>query len=116
MKKDLINEMLRLTKLQTAALEDDNIDEFTSLMEKKQICIDKINEMTNNNPAVLDEDDRVILLQTVEVDKKNREEFNTQFEEVKLQLRKIRSLKKRDAFYSNPYDVSAEEGMFIDKK
>jgi hypothetical protein len=116
MKNNLMSELLRLTKLQGAALKEDNIDEFAVLLEKKQTCIDKINEITNSNSSALDDADREILRETAEIDKLNNEEFNRQLEDVKMQLRKIRSLKKRDTIYSNPYDVSFEEGIFIDKK
>lgn len=116
MKKELINEILRLTKLQGVALEEDNTNQFTSLLEKKQICIDNINEIINNNSGVFDDEEREMLRKIAEIDEKNRKEFDKQLEAVKLQLRKIRSLKKRDNIYSNPYDVSFEEGIFIDKK
>jgi hypothetical protein len=115
-KKALINEILNLTKLQGVALEDDAIDEFASLIEKRQVCMDKIDEIINLDASVLDDEDKQILLQATEVDQKNKKEFERQFEDVKIQLRKIRDLKKRDTIYSNPYDTSVEEGVFIDKK
>jgi hypothetical protein len=116
MKKTFIDELLKLTNLQKEALEKEDIDEFTSLVEKKQVCIDEINAIINRTPSALDDREKAILLETAEVDRANREEFDRQFEEVKLQLRKIRALKKRDDVYGNPYDVSQEEGIFFDKK
>ncbi|MDF2801713.1 MAG: hypothetical protein K0S61_1616 [Anaerocolumna sp.] len=96
MKKTFIDELLKLTNLQKEALEKEDIDEFTSLVEKKQVCIDEINAIINRTPSALDDREKAILLETAEVDRANREEFDRQFEEVKLQLRKIRALKKRD--------------------
>lgn len=116
MEKTFIKELLRLTKLQKEALDQENTDEFAKLIEKKQVCIDQINKITNGAVSALDDREKAILLETAEVDKQNRVAFAAQFEEVKLQLRKIRELKKRDTLYSNPYDVSSEEGLFIDKK
>ncbi|MDF2595236.1 MAG: hypothetical protein K0R69_1577 [Clostridia bacterium] len=116
MKKAFIEELQKLTNLQKEALEKDNLDEFTSLTQKKQVCIDEINAIINRTPSVLDDREKAILLETSKVDQENRAEFDKQFEEVKLQLRKIRALKKRDATYANPYDVSREEGIFFDKK
>ena len=116
MKKTFLDELLRLTKLQKEALEAENVDEFAKLIEEKQVCIDQINEVTNGDSSVLDNEERAILLETAEIDKQNRVVFDSQFEEVKLQLRKIRDLKKRETFYANPYDQSHEEGVFFDKK
>lgn len=116
MKTGLINEILRITKLQTSALGNEDIDEFTKLIEEKQICIEKINQITNGNPAMFNEEERALLTETLEIDKMNREEFDRQYEDAKIQLCKIRSLKKRDNIYSNPYNRSYEEGIFIDKK
>lgn len=70
----------------------------------------------NTNIVALVDEDRDILSEIVRIDKQNKEEFDRQFEEVQLELRKIRNLKKRDMVYSNPYDLSFEEGIFIDKK
>lgn len=115
-KKLFIEELQKLTNLQKVVLEKDNLDEFTSLTQKKQVCIDEINAIINRSPSALDDREKAILLETAKVDRENRVEFDRQFEEVKLQLRKIRALKKRDATYANSYDVSYEEGIFFDKK
>ncbi|WP_069998861.1 hypothetical protein [Cellulosilyticum sp. I15G10I2] len=116
MKKDLLLQMLEVTKLQQTALESEDIDQFQSLMQTKQVIIDQIDQLTNAVPRVLEEADREILLEIAKIDQQNQKEFNMQLDEVKLQLRKIRQLKKRDTMYSNPYGMSQEEGLFIDKK
>lgn len=115
MKQELINEILKLTERQSLALKNEDIDDFIMLTEEKQKCINQINSETDNC-NVLDDESRVILIKTAELDKKNQIEFKRQFEEVKYELRKIRELRKRDTVYSNPYDASYEEGIFFDKK
>lgn len=114
--RDLINEILTLTKLQKIALSNEDIEEFDRLIEKRQVCMDQIDEITNEPSGALNDEDKQILREVEEIDKVNQEEFCRQFENVKFELRKIRELKKRDNMYSNPYSISSEEGIFFDKK
>lgn len=113
MKKQCLMEILELTKLQTTALENEEIDNFEELMQKKQTYMDQIDK---GKFGELDNEEREIVLKITEIDNTNRKEFDKQLEKTKQQLCKIRTLKKRDNVYTNTYNTAWEEGMFIDKK
>lgn len=113
MKKQWLMEILELTKLQTTALENEEIDNFEKLMQKKQTYMDQIDR---GKFGELDNEEREILLKITEIDNTNRKEFDNQLEKTKQKLCKIRTLKKRDNVYTNTYNTAWEEGMFIDKK
>ena len=116
MKTDLFSEILEITRQQKLALKNENIEEFEKFVAMKQIHMDAIDTITKKGSNPLNDTDKKILEEIIELDKENQEEFNRQLKEVKIQLQKIRALKKRDNVYSNPYDISYEEGVFFDKK
>lgn len=116
MKRQLLQHILELTKQQTIALEKEDIEQFEGLMAKKQEEIDKIEALHRAEPTYRAQKEEDLLIEIVNVDKANSIEFTRQFEEVQKKLRQIRSQKKVGNVYSNPYDISREEGVFFDKK
>lgn len=116
MKKSLIIKLIELTKLQTLALEKENVDEFLELIDKRQEVLNQIQQLQEENPQLKEQHEESLVRELMEIDHKNRVEFEKQFEAVKGKLREIRQMKKREEQYSNPYDISREEGVFFDKK
>lgn len=116
MKKPILYKILELTNQQTKALETENLEMFESLMQEKQIEIDKLEVLSQGQNQDKTSEENGILREIIERDKANRIEFTRQFEEVQKKMRQIRSQKKAGHVYSNPYDISREEGIFFDKK
>ncbi len=115
-KKQLIEQLVEITKMQQMVLEEENVDEFIRLLDKREEVIEQIQALHEANPETKDQHEEALVSQLKEIDEKNRVEFERQFEEVKKKLREVRTMKKREEHYANPYDVSWEEGVFFDKK
>ena len=113
-RRKLIEELIALTKLQTVALEKEDIDEFNILLDKRQEVLEQIQVLYESGSETKDEKELVAILKAL--NEKNQIEFMRQHEEVKLKLREIRQMKKREEHYNNSYDISREEGVFFDKK
>lgn len=116
MKRELLLEILELTKLQSKALKDDKIDEFELLLKKRQEIMDQIDRLHQVDPLLREEKNIDILDELCLIDKENRVEFDKQLDEAKQKIREARQMKKRDDIYSNPYGLYREEGVFFDKK
>ena len=115
-KKEYIIELVRLTNLQAQALEKEEIEEFNRLIDERGKILDLIQELYKENPEAKKQSEDELMQELKTLDAKNRVEFERQFEEVKDKLCKVRQMKKREEHYNNPYDISAEEGMFFDRK
>lgn len=123
MKQQLIKELLELTKQQSVALQEENIEAFGGLLQQRQVIIDRMIELESLYPKLKLEKDEVLLKELVELDARNNAEYKRQFEEVRSRLeetrKEISQMRKRQQvsnIYSNPYDFSQEEGIFFDKK
>ena len=116
MKRALLQELLELTKTQKELLEKEEVDRFIELIQHRQDILDKLQELYIKNPELKEQDDSDLLDELKKVDNENREEFEGQFEEVKRKLRETRLMRKNEIQYSNPYDISREEGVFFDKR
>lgn len=116
MKKEILEEILRLTRLQEEALGEENVEKFQALMADKQVQIDKLEALHHTHPELKEEKEEVLLRQIVTLDQANREKFMKLYEEVKSKLNDIRAKKRVNHIYNNPYDVSQEEGIFFDKR
>ncbi len=115
-KKECILELIRLTKLQTEALERDDIDLFTSILDQRQEVLNIASGIPKHEDVLLIEEEEALKRELIELDNANKIKLNSSMEEVKGELRKIRQHKKTSDNYNNPYDVSQEEGMFFDKR
>lgn len=116
MKKQLLEQLLELTKQQTVALASEEIDGFERLMGQKQEVMDQIDELHRVHPELKAEKHDVVLKEIIDRDQANRAEFDRQYQEVKGKLTKMRQEQRVSHVYNNPYDVSYEEGVFFDKK
>nr|WP_302599116.1 hypothetical protein [uncultured Cellulosilyticum sp.] len=115
-KRALIEQLIEITKLQTIALEKEDIDEYNRLLDERQVALDKIQVLHEVQPETKEQHEEELVTQLKAIDAQNRVEFEKQFEEVKKKLREVRAMKKREEHYNNPYDISWEEGVFFDKK
>lgn len=115
-KRELIEQLIELTKMQTTALEKEDVDEFIRLLDTRQEVLDQIQVLHEMHPDTKEQHEEELVTQLKEIDDKNRVEFEKQFEEVKKKLREARAMKKREEHYNNPYDISWEEGVFFDKR
>lgn len=116
MRKKYLEELLQLTKQQQILIMDEKVEEFIEIIEKRQSLLDQIEILNEEQGSILDEEEKIILMEIQRVDQENRVEYDRQFEEVKSQLRKLRELKKREENYNSIYGVAnMEEGIFFDK-
>lgn len=115
-KRELIEELIRLTELQGALLGEENVDEFIMLLDKRQQILDEIQMLHEEQPETKEQHEVELVERLKMLDEKNRIEFERQFEVVKGKLREIRQLKQRESHYGNPYDISMEEGIYFDKR
>lgn len=116
MKKELLMELVDLTKQQTTALQEENIDEFISLLDQRQEVLDKLEVLKNEYPEIQNEHCEEILEKLKKIDNENRKEFEKQFNDVKSKLKEIRIMKNSEEHYTKKYDISWEEGVFFDKR
>lgn len=116
MKIEILLRILEITKLQTSALKEEDIEKWSELLSERQKYIDQVELLNKENGKANTLEEEKLLREIIEIDKTNREEFDKQYEEVQKKLRQIRSQKRVGNVYSNPYDVSQEEGIFFDKR
>lgn len=116
MRKEAMNNLFALTKEQETALQSEDIARFEELMLKKQVEIDYLTVYNEGNKETLTEEEKRFLKEIINLDQKNRKEFDRQYEEAKQKVKDIRRNKNTHNVYSNPYNVWQEEGLFFDKK
>ncbi|MGL4799608.1 MAG: hypothetical protein ACRDDX_02110 [Cellulosilyticaceae bacterium] len=116
MKRTLLQKILEITQQQEEALDKEDIEAFQTLMEAKQVQIDLLEELHQKQPETKEQKEEALLREIVALDQKNKEQFMRLFEDVKKKLTDIRAKKRVDNVYSNPYDISREEGVFFDKR
>lgn len=123
MKQQLIEKLLELTKKQSKALEEENIEAFGKLLSARQEVMDKITELEAARPEMKEEKHEELVKQLIALDTQNASEYKRQFEDVKQKLQdtrgQISQMRQRQHvsnIYNNPYDLSQEEGIFFDKK
>lgn len=115
-KREYILELIRLTKLQTEALEKEEVEQFIDLLNQRQKVLEFIQNLHEQDPETRRQHEEELVNELKALDGKNRIEFERQFEAVKEKLREIRQMKAGEACYGNPYDIAREEGMFFDKR
>lgn len=118
---DDLEMLLALTEKQQKLLQEEelNMDKFNTTVERKQKIIDKLKQLEGERKP--NEEEKAILEKIVRLDEENKELFNMQYEQTKIQLKKIREGKKQNTFYGNvgygnPYEVNPGEGRFFDKR
>lgn len=123
MKQQLIERLLELTKQQSKALQEENIEAFGNLLNARQEIMDQITALEAAHPEVKEEKCEELVKELIALDAQNATEYKRQFEEVKQKLQdtrgQISQMRQRQHvsnIYNNPYDLSQEEGIFFDKK
>lgn len=116
MKREILLHILKLTQDQSRALDEENIELFGQLMNEKQVAIEKLEALHQAQPETKEQKEEVLLKEIVALDQENNKRFMTQFEDVKKKLGDMRAQKRVNHVYSNPYDLSREEGIFFDKR
>lgn len=116
MKRELLLQILEITKLQEKALQEEDIDLFTKLLQDRQGLIDQIEALHKQSPELKLQKEEDVLNEILHIETLNNKEFHKQFEEVQTKLNEMRSRKKVNNVYNNPYDISYEEGVFFDKR
>ncbi len=140
-KSDLLSEILNITHKQTDAIKDSNLDKLDNLIMIKRTYIDKIDNIDSSyakqfskirNLYNVNEISQIDIKKDIkikfkqlnqqlhekvenifEIDKKNSELINNNFQQVKSKLKDIKQGKK---VTSNYYRQSIQtEGYFIDK-
>lgn len=116
MKRELLLQILELTKLQEKALQEEDIELFGKILNDRQILMDKIDNLHKEYPELKLQKEEDVLNDIIFIDNMNNKEFKKKFKEVKNKLNQIRSRKKVNNAYNNPYDKSQGEGIFFDKR
>jgi molecular chaperone GrpE (heat shock protein) len=115
-KRELLNQILDLTRKQSLALQQEDIEGFGKMMEQKQVLMEQIDELHIKEPELKKQKEEELLKEIITLDKQNQEEFNRQLQKVKADLTNLRNQRQVSDVYMNPYDRSYEEGILFDKK
>ena len=118
-KKECILELIRLTKLQTKALEMDDVELFITILGQRKDILDIVEGIPQHFallPPEQEKEERDMMRELIELDNANKSKLGNSMDEVKKELRKIRQHKKTSDNYNKRYDISQEEGMFFDKR
>lgn len=116
MKKEILLEILKVTKKQEEALKGEDVDRFEDLLHQRQGLMDQLDLLHENKPEYKLQKEEQVLNEIIQVDTSNKQEYYRQYKEVQEKLKKLRSQKKVGEVYLNPYERSQEEGIFFDKK
>lgn len=116
MKRDLIKQLIELTKQQSIALQAEDVDKFIELLNERQFVLDKINSLYEENPQLREQHEADLVEELMATDERNKIEFERQYDIVKEKLREIRMMKRNEGSYSDPYSISREEGVLFDKR
>ncbi len=103
--------LLEYTKLQSSALQNNNMDEFLKLIEKRQILMDEI----DTYKEAYTEKETSILNEIIYIEGENNMLFVALYNETKDILKNIRKHRKLHKAYM-PYKEQLEEGIFYDKR
>lgn len=116
MRLKYFKKLLSITKDQEMALIYEDIDKMKVLMEEKQEILEEIDKLNRLENKALTNEERDILIETKELDMKNNVEFKAQLNYAKEEVKKANILTRRENYYTNPYTVAMEGGIFFDRK
>ena len=105
--------VLEITKMQTKALEEENIDEFNILMDERQKLIDEINEVMD---LPLNNKQEAIIKEVQLFDMKHKEVINKLLLQLQEEARKFRMQRNSVMSYEIGYNLFQEGGYYFDKK
>lgn len=112
----LIQELIKLTNMQSDALEEEDVETFISLLDDREAVLAEIKALDKKEPHEKTLEEEQLIADLIALDNKNRLEFERQRNEVKNKLKEIRMMRQRENNYSNPYNVAREEGILFDKR
>lgn len=112
----LIEELIKLTKMQEDALKEEDVDTFISLLDDREEVLAEIKVFDETKTHEKTPEEEMLIADLIALDEANRIEFERQQNEVKNKLREIRMMRQRENNYSNPYNVAREEGVLFDKR
>ncbi len=118
-KKECILELIRLTKLQSKALEMQDVELFIDLLDQRKNVLDIVEGIPQHLDLLegeAEKEEREMMKELIELDNTNKDKLGKSMEEVKEELRQIRQHKRTKDNYNNVYDISQEEGVFFDKR
>lgn len=116
MRKAYLEEVLTLTKKQGELLSYNDLKGFEEALNAKQLIIQKLEALKQQENSPITEEEREILLQIQEIDVKNRQAYDKELDSVKAELKRMRMLRAREEYFNTPYTTAMEEGMFLDKR
>lgn len=110
--------LLALSQKQEQLLSEETLDmdKFDTIVNKKERIIEQLKQQDPEGMRVFNEEEKTVLLQITEIDKKNKEAYMRHYEKTRQQLKRIRAGKKQNLSYANPYSMYEEEGRFFDKR
>ncbi len=131
-KKTFLLEILNLTKSQTIAIKQEKIEELESILDKKSIIIEKIDDLDYKFKDCLGDNKiedkvllssideiKIILIDIKEIDDKNNENLSYAMANMKEDLKDVRQGQRAMKNYGNadPYQSFASLGgtLFIDQ-
>ena len=131
-KKTFLLEILNLTKSQTIAIKQEKIEELESILDKKSIIIEKIDDLDYKFKDCLGDNKiedkvllssideiKIILIDIKEIDDKNNENLSYAMPNMKEDLKDVRQGQRAMKNYGNadPYQSFASLGgtLFIDQ-
>lgn len=116
MKRELLKELIKITKEQKEQLEIEDVDGYIESLNRRQEILEKLQVLYKETPSLKEQDDHDLIDELIKLDNENRIEFQRQFEETTKKLKEIRSMRKSEIKYSTPYSIATEEGVFFDKR
>lgn len=116
MKRELIKELIEITRKQQVLLEQEEVESFIELLDERQSILDQLSELYIKYPELRKQDDTDLLDELKRLDEANQIEFERQFNETKRKLREVRMMKKNETQYTNPYSIATEEGVYFDNR
>ena len=113
---DLIKQLIVLTQEQREALMQEDTDLFITILDKREAILQQIKMLDDMHEHTKSQEEEALITQLIILDNENNIEFKKQFDNVKEKLKGIRMMKQKENNYSNPYNMSREEGVLFDKK
>lgn len=116
MKREILLQILEITKKQNNAIKIEDTDAFHVLLEERQKQIEALEVLHQAKPELKEQKEEVLLKEIIALDTENVVAYKKLFEEVKDKLNDMRARKRVNNVYNNPYTMGQEEGIFFDKR
>lgn len=118
-KKLLLEEILSNTQVQTLKIEEDDMEAIDRLIGERELLMKQVDTLDQAAPKeILQEDTesiRGLLAKIIKLDNSNKSLMQNEYDQVKSELLKIRTARRREAVYGDEHGLYKEEGIFFDK-